>query len=140
MIEINKEKKFVDTVKFYFGNSGDPGLTVNEKIRMIGKFATADATNSNFVNGREFTIISTGTTSGHYYVECSTSGMNFPDADFNLSSTNNSANAYSDESDDLEAFFEGSSNVFKGATDNFSSSKVVIREIGSENKHSYTNI
>ena len=128
-----------NTVKFYFGNSGDPGLTVNEKIRMIGKFATADATNSNFVNGREFTIISTGTTSGHYYVECSTSGMNFPDADFNLSSTNNSANAYSDESDDLEAFFEGSSNVFKGATDNFSSSKVVIREIGSENKHSYTN-
>ena len=128
-----------NTVKFYFGNSGDPGLTVNEKIRMIGKFATADATNSNFVNGREFTIISTGTTGGHYYVECSTSGMNFPDADFNLSSTNNSANAYSDESDDLEAFFEGSSNVFKGATDNFSSSKVVIREIGSENKHSYTN-
>ena len=128
-----------NTVKFYFGNSGDPGLTVNEKIRMIGKFATADATNSNFVNGREFTVISTGTTSGHYYVECSTSGMNFPDADFNLSSTNNSANAYSDESDDLEAFFEGSSNVFKGATDNFSSSKVVIREIGSENKHSYTN-
>ncbi len=128
-----------NTVKFYFGNSGDPGLTVNEKIRMIGKFATADATNSNFVNGREFTVISTGTTSGHYYVECSTSGMNFPDGDFNLSSTNNSANAYSDESDDLEAFFEGSSNVFKGATDNFSSSKVVIREIGSENKHSYTN-
>ena len=128
-----------NTVKFFFGNSGDPGLTVNEKIRMIGKFATADATNSNFVNGREFTIISTGTTSGHYYVECSTSGMNFPDADFNLSSTNNSANAYSDESDDLEAFFEGSSNVYKGATDNFSSSKVVIREIGTENKHSYTN-
>ena len=45
----------------------------------------------------------------------------------------------SDESESVEAFFEGSSNVYEGAAVNFSSEKIVIREIGDANKHAYTN-
>ena len=45
--------------------------------------------NSDFVNGREFTISTTGseTVGGttYYYVEASTAGLNFPDSDFSLS-------------------------------------------------------
>ena len=56
----------------------------------MGKFydTTADTTNGDFVNGREFTVASVGseTVGGalNYYVECSTAGMNFPDSDFSL--------------------------------------------------------
>ena len=130
-----------NTVKFYFGSS-DPGLTVNEKIRALGLFdaSTTDTTNSAFLNGREFTVITATTDSGgKYYVECSTSGMNFPDADFNIAATNNDGKIYSDLSTDVEAFFQGASNVYKGADVNFSNQKIVLREIGTSNKHSYTN-
>ena len=64
------------------------GIAANSKIRLMGKFynATADTTNGDFVNGREFTVASVGseTVGGNlnYYVECSTAGMNFPDSDF----------------------------------------------------------
>ena len=44
--------------------------------------------NSDFVNGREFTISTVGseTVGGttYYYVEASTAGLNFPDSDFYL--------------------------------------------------------
>ena len=59
----------------------------------MGKFydTTADTTNGDFVNGREFTVASVGseTVGGNlnYYVECSTAGMNFPDSDFSLALT-----------------------------------------------------
>ena len=36
----------------------------------------------------------------------------------------------SDESESVEAFFEGAENVYEGAAVNFSSEKIVIREIG----------
>ena len=45
----------------------------------------------------------------------------------------------SDESESVEAFFEGASDVYEGAAVNFSSEKIVIREIGDANKHAYTN-
>ena len=130
-----------NTVKFYFGAS-DPGLTVNEKIRALGLFdaSATDTTNSNFFNGREFTVIRAAQDSGNkYFVECSTSGMNFPDADFNIAATNNDGKIYSELSTSVEAFFQGANNVFKGADVNFSNKKVVLREIGTANKHSYTN-
>ena len=59
----------------------------------MGKFydTTADTTNGDFVNGREFTVASVGSESVggalNYYVECSTAGMNFPDSDFSLALT-----------------------------------------------------
>ena len=135
-----------NTVRFYFGSTAHT-LTANEKFRFIGQFynATADKTNSDFVNGREFTVTTTGTeTVGgttYHYVEASTAGMSFPDSDFTLSvaSANNSARVYSDESTEVEAFFEGAQNVFKGADVNFSNKKIVMREIGLANKHAYTN-
>ena len=135
-----------NTVRFYFGSS-DPGLTANEKVRFVGKFYSDTTFNSNsdFVNGREFTIASIGseTTGGttYYYVEASTAGMSFPDSDFTLSVAdgNDEANIYSEESTAVEAFFEGAQNVYQGAPVNFSSSKIVIREIGSTTKHDYTN-
>ena len=135
-----------NTVRFYFGSS-DPALTANEKVRFIGSFYsdTTMNTNSDFVNGREFTISTTGSESvggtTYYYVEASTAGLNFPDSDFSLSvaDANDSAKIYSEESTSVEAFFEGAQNVYSGAPVNFSSSKIVVREIGTTTKHDYTN-
>ena len=45
----------------------------------------------------------------------------------------------SNQSEKVEAFFEGASNVYEGAQVNFSSQKIVIREIGDANKHAYRN-
>ena len=111
-----------NTVRFYFGTS-DPALTANEKVRFVGKFYsdTTQNANSDFVNGREFTISTTGseTVGGttYYYVEASTAGINFPDSDFTLSVAdgNDEANIYSEESTAVEAFFEGAQNVYSGA-------------------------
>lgn len=135
-----------NTVRFYFGTS-NPALTANEKVRLVGSFYSTTIMNSNsdFVNGREFTISTTGTeTTGgttYYYVEASTAGLNFPDSDFSLSVANaaDSAKIYSEESTAVEAFFEGAQNVYSGAPVNFSSSKIVVREIGTTTKHDYTN-
>jgi len=135
-----------NTVRFYTGTSNH-GLTANSKIRFMGKFYanTTDNANSDYVNGREFTVTTTGTeTSGgntYYYVEASTAGMSFPDSDFTLSvaDANNSANIYADESTAVEAYFEGAQNVYKGAEVDFSNKKIVIREIGTTTKHDYTN-
>ena len=135
-----------NTVRFYFGST-DPALTANEKVRFVGKFYsdTTQNANSDFVNGREFTIASIGseTVGGttYYYVEASTAGMSFPDSDFTLSVAdgNDEANIYSEQSTAVEAFFEGAESVYSGAPVNFSSSKIVIREIGSATKHDYTN-
>ena len=128
-----------NTVKIYFGTS-DPGFTANEKVRVMGLFdvSATETTSGAFLNGREFTIVSAAAdANGHYFIECSTSGMNFPDADFNLTETN--INVYSDLSTDVEAYFEGAQNVYKDAPINFSNKKIVLREIGTTNKHAYTN-
>ena len=135
-----------NTVRFYFGST-DPALTANEKVRFVGKFYsdTTQNANSDFVNGREFTITTTGSetvgVTTYYYVEASTAGLNFPDSDFSLSvaDANDDAKIYSGQSTAVEAFFEGASDVYAGAPVNFSSSKIVIREIGTATKHDYTN-
>ena len=135
-----------NTVRFYFGST-DPALTANEKVRFVGKFYsdTTQNANSDFVNGREFTITTTGSetvgVTTYYYVEASTAGLNFPDSDFSLSvaDANDDAKIYSEQSTAVEAFFEGAANVYAGAPVNFSSSKIVIREIGTATKHDYTN-
>ena len=128
-----------NTVKIYFGSS-DPGFSVNEKVRVMGLFdeSTTETTNGAFLNGREFTVSSQSTDSnGNYFIQASTSGMSFPDSSFNLAEAN--VNVYSDLSTSVEGFFEGAQNVYKDATINFSNKKIVLREIGSTNKHSYTN-
>ena len=40
---------------------------------------------------------------------------------------------------EVEAFFEGADNVYKGSDVNFSNKKIVIRELGTATKHEYTN-
>ena len=45
----------------------------------------------------------------------------------------------SGESETVEAFFEGAESVYDGATDNFNSKKVILREKSAAGKHFYTN-
>ena len=128
-----------NTVKIFFGTN-DPGFTANEKVRVMGLFneSATETTNGGYLNGREFTVSSAAADSaGHYYIQASTAGMNFPDSDFNLTESN--INVYSDISTEVEGYFEGAQNVFKGAETNFSNKKLVLREIGTANKHKYTN-
>ena len=70
-------------------------------------------------------------------ITINTTGLSFPDDSFTLTETD--IYVMSDESESVEAFFEGASDVYEGAAVNFSSEKVVIREIGDANKHAYTN-
>jgi len=138
-----------NTVRFHFGttNPATNGIAANSKVRLIGTFyaSATDTTNGNYINGREFTVTSVGSetvsSAAQYYVECSTSGMNFPDSDFSLDYTaGNLAKLYSTASTSVEAFFEGADTtaVYKGANENFSNKKLVMREIGTSNKHAYT--
>ena len=96
-------------------------------------FKHADATPASHINGREFTV---NNVSGNS-ITINTTGLSFPDDSFTLTETD--IYVMSDESESVEAFFEGASDVYEGAAVNFSSEKIVIREIGDANKHAYTN-
>ena len=108
-------------------------ISINEKIRIAGEFAAADAVPASHINGREFTV---NNVSGNS-ITINTTGLSFPDDSFTLTETD--IYVMSDESEAVEAFFEGASDVYEGAAVNFSSEKIVIREIGDANKHAYTN-
>jgi len=64
--------------------------------------------------------------------------MSFPEAGFTVTG-NTDIHVMSDESTDVEAFFEGSENVFEGAKVNFSSEKIILREMSTDGKHAYRN-
>ena len=108
-------------------------ISINEKIRIGGEFLIADATAASHINGREFTVSNVSGSS----ITINTTGLSFPDDSFTLTETD--IYILSDESESVEAYFEGASNVYEGAAVNFSSEKIVIREIGDANKHAYTN-
>ena len=108
-------------------------ISINEKIRIAGEFTAADAVPASHINGREFTV---NNVSGNS-ITINTTGLSFPDDSFTLTETD--IFVMSDESESVEAFFEGASDVYEGAAVNFSSEKIVIREIGDANKHAYTN-
>ena len=108
-------------------------ISINEKIRIAGEFTAADSTASNVINGREFTVSNVSGNS----ITINTTGLSFPDDGFTLSETD--IYVLSDESETVEAFFEGSNNVYEGAEVNFSSEKIVLREKNSDTKHAYTN-
>ena len=124
-----------NTMRVYFTNAGSTSnFQQNEKIRIAGNFTNAsELTNSTMINGREFTI--NNVTSN--FIEINTTGLDFPDDNFSLAETD--LYVLSDESEDVEAFFEGADNVYENATVNFNSQRIVIREMGSEGKHHYTN-
>ena len=108
-------------------------ISINEKIRIAGEFETGDAVAASHINGREFTVSNVSGSS----ITINTTGLSFPDDSFTL--TESDIFVMSDESESVEAFFEGAENVYEGAAVNFSSEKIVIREIGDANKHAYTN-
>ncbi|MDA7560680.1 flagellar hook-basal body complex protein [Alphaproteobacteria bacterium] len=113
--------------------SAPSNISINEKIRIAGEFVVADAVPASHINGREFTVSNVSGSS----ITINTTGLSFPDDGFTLTETD--IYVMSDESESVEAFFEGAENVYEGAEVNFSSEKIVIREIGDANKHAYTN-
>jgi flagellar hook protein FlgE len=127
-----------NTLRIYFTgiSSNNPIFQPNGKIRLSGDFADAEATQASFLNGREFTISSVqyandASDSTNAYVQINTTGLGFPDADFNVKTTaGNKLNVMYDPSTTVEAFFEGAQNVYEDAPVNFASKKIVIREIG----------
>ena len=130
-----------NTLRVYFANStAMGGFTSNERVRLGGNFTAAnELTDSQIINGREFTInnVNSGASAADNYIEINTTGLDFPDDDFSLSETD--LFVMSGESEIVEAFFEGAERVYDGATDNFNSKRVVLREKSSAGKHFYTN-
>ncbi len=123
-----------NTLRIYFPS--DPtAISQNDKIRIAGDFPTTEA-NADMINGREFTVNNKVTTATPPYIEINTTGLNFPDDGFTMTETD--LFVLSDESEDVEAFFEGESNVYEGASVNFNSKKVILREKGDAAKHGYT--
>ena len=130
-----------NTLRVYFANStAMGGFTSNERVRLGGNFTTSnELTDSQIINGREFTInnVNSGASAADNYIEINTTGLDFPDDDFSLAETN--LFVMSGESETVEAFFEGAESVYDGATDNFNSKKVILREKSAAGKHFYTN-
>ena len=130
-----------NTLRIFFANSAAMGdFTSNERIRVGGDFGiTSELNDSSVINGREFTInnVNSGATPSDNFIEINTTGLDFPDDDFSLAETD--LFVMSGESTTVEAFFEGAENVYDGATDNFNSKRVVLRETSSTGKHFYTN-
>ena len=83
------------------------------------------------LNGRELKIDSVA----DGFVRINTSGMGFPEADFEITATN--AFILSSESENVEAFFEGADMAPEGSTINFNNKRIVLREKPSVG-HSYS--
>ncbi len=84
------------------------------------------------LNGRSFVISSTGTDAGgNKYIDVSTSGLAVADEDFSIAAGSTTVVALTSPADNeptVEAFFEGSSPVYAGAAEDYSSQHIVIRE------------
>ena len=130
-----------NTLRIFFADSSAMGgFTANEKIRLGGNFTTAsELADSAIINGREYTInnVNSGTNAADNYIEINTTGLDFPDDDFSVAETD--LFVMSGESTTVEAFFEGAENVYDGASDNFNSKRIVLREMSAAGKHFYTN-
>ncbi len=129
-----------NTLRIYFdtleANAATPIFAANGKIRLSGNFDASETAQAQYLNGREFTISSvqyTDPTSANTtgYIQINTTGLGFPDADFNVINTAgaNLQVAYSPSSN-VEAFFEGAQNVYEDAPVDFASKKIVLRETG----------
>jgi flagellar hook protein FlgE len=90
-----------------------------QKIMLAGTF-TGQA---DVLNGRELKIDSVA----DGFVRINTSGMGFPEADFEILA-NPSAYILSDESTNVEAFFEGAGIAPEGSAINFNNKRIVLRE------------
>jgi flagellar hook protein FlgE len=124
-----------NTLTVNFAAGGTSNISINEKIRIAGDFTNSSALARSAINGREFTVNNVDTNSNS--ITINTTGLAFPDDGFTLTETD--IFVMSDESEKVEAFFEGADNVYDGAQVNFSSQKIIIREKGDATKHAYTN-
>ncbi|MDA8943052.1 flagellar hook-basal body complex protein [Alphaproteobacteria bacterium] len=124
-----------NTLTINFAAGGTSNISINEKIRIAGDFTNSSALAGASINGREFTVSNVDSATNS--ITINTTGLAFPDDGFTL--TENNIFVMSDESEKVEAFFEGADNVYEGAQVNFSSEKIIIRERGDATKHSYTN-
>ena len=107
-------------ISYYEGKS-------EQKIMLAGSFSGQ----ASVLNGRELKIDSVA----DGFVRINTSGMGFPEADFEITATN--AFILSSESENVEAFFEGADMAPEGSTINFNNKRIVLREKPSMG-HSYS--
>ncbi len=119
-------------------NSAAPVFATNDKIRIAANWTgTEGQTGNAYLNGREFSISNvvydnaSNPTTG--YIQIDTTGLGLPDNDFSLETGSaptgkGTLAILSSQSTNVEAFFEGATNVFDGSDINFSSKKIVIRE------------
>ena len=126
-----------DTLKIYVADAS--GFTQLENIRVAGNFSDDDIDSgaNNLINGREFTISSIDTTDN--FITISTQGLGFETNAQTLMFTSTDVHVLSDQSTSVEAYFEGAENVYEDAPVSFNSQKIVLREKGAANKHTYTN-
>ncbi|MBL6787673.1 MAG: flagellar hook-basal body complex protein, partial [PS1 clade bacterium] len=121
-----------NTLSIQLTGGGAANFVSGETIRLGGVFA--NATGDTLLNGRELTIFSVD--SGNDIIKVDTTGLSLPDTNF--TEVNTTVYALRDEASDVEAFFEGAENVYEGSAVNFNSKKIVLREMGATNLHSYT--
>ena len=126
-----------DTLKIYVDDAS--AFTQLETIRVAGNFSDDDIDSGadNLINGREFTIASIDTTDN--YITISTQGLGFETNAQTVMFTSTDVHVLSDESTNVEAYFEGAENVYEDSPVAFNSQKIVLRETGASNKHTYTN-
>ena len=126
-----------DTLKIYVDDAS--GFTQLENIRIAGNFSDDDIDSgaNNLINGREFTIASIDTTNN--FITISTQGLGFETNAQTVMFTSTDVHVLSDESTNVEAYFEGAEQVYEDAPIAFNSQKIVLRETGNTNKHAYTN-
>jgi flagellar hook protein FlgE len=103
-----------------------------EVVKLAGDFTA----NSSYLNGRSLTILSIDEDTNTLTIN--TTGEGFPGEDFTMTAGAGFATAsiLSDESDDVEAFFEGADLVPAGAVNSYNNKKIVLRETSSS-QHAY---
>ena len=106
-------------------------FTVGELVKLAGNFENQDA----IINGRSLTILSIDADKS---ITINTTGEGFPDGGFTLQQgsatsgdTFKEAYILSDESTDVEAFFEGEHLSPAGAVNSYNNKKIVLRETSS---------
>ena len=134
-----------NTMNIYLSglDSRTPKFAANDKIRLAANWdpSTTEAQTGNaYLNGREFTVSNVvyntiGAAGSTGYIQIDTTGLGLPDNDFKLTTgatnTAGELSILSNAATTVEAFFEGASNVFEGSSTNFSSKKIVVREVDS---------
>ena len=122
------------TLKVYIN---DPDNTINSttfptEVHIAGEFDTTTSTvNDLKYNGAKFSVSSAGTdANGNKFLNLksdSTAAINITDTKIKVLHT---------LSKDVEAYFEGGTDVFDGQTQHFGSQRIVLKEL---NKHAYLN-